>query len=146
MAVKRLDHVSIVVDDLKAAIAFYTELGLALEGEMPIEGSWVDAVNGIEGVQVDISMMTAPDGAGRVELTRFRRPAVIRNEPEDQPPNTMGLRSVMFAVDDVDDAVARLRTHGAELIGEIAQYQDLYRLCYVRGPGGIIVALAEELR
>jgi catechol 2,3-dioxygenase-like lactoylglutathione lyase family enzyme len=146
MAIKRLDHVSIVVDDLKAAIAFFTELGLELEGEMPIEGRWVDSVNGIDGVQVDISMMRTPDGADRVELTRFRRPAVIRNEPEDQPPNTMGIRSIMFAVDDVDEVVARLRAHDAELIGEVAQYQDLYRLCYVRGPAGIIVALAEELR
>jgi catechol 2,3-dioxygenase-like lactoylglutathione lyase family enzyme len=146
MATTRLDHVSIVVDDLKAAIAFFAELGMELEGEMPIEGRWVDSVNGIAGVQVDISMMRTPDGAGRVELTRFRRPAVIRNEPEEQPPNTMGIRSIMFAVAEVDEVVARLRAHGAELVGEVAQYEDIYRLCYVRGPAGIIVALAEDLR
>ncbi len=143
MTIQRLDHVGIVVDDLPAAIAFFTELGMELEGAQPVEGAWVDLVNGMDGVRVDITMMRTPDGHGRVELARFRAPAAIRPAPE--PPNTAGLRSIMFAVDDVDDVVARLRDRGGELVGEIAQYEDMYRLCYVRGPEGIIVALAEEL-
>ena len=145
MTIKRLDHVSIVVDDLPAAVGFFTILGMAVEGEMPIEGPWVDRVNGIEGVQVDITMMRTPDGHGRVELTRFRHPELVETEPAIAPPNTLGLRSIMFAVEDVDDTVARLRAHGAELVGEVVQYEDKYRLCYMRGPAGIIVALAEEL-
>jgi catechol 2,3-dioxygenase-like lactoylglutathione lyase family enzyme len=140
-----MDHVSIVVDDLAAATVFFAELGLEVEGEMPVEGRWVDRVVGLDDVRVDIAMMRTPDGHGRVELTRFHRPAAINTEPRSPPANTMGIRSVMFAVDDIDDVVARLRTHGAELVGEIAQYEDKYRLCYVRGPGGIIVALAEPL-
>ena len=145
MTIKRLDHVSVVVDDLAAAIDFFTALGMTLEGEMPIEGPWVDRVNGIEGVQVDIAMMRTPDGHGRLELTRFRNPKPIETEPAVAPPNALGLRSVMFTVESVDDTVARLRAVGAELVGEVAQYEDRYRLCYVRGPAGIIVALAEEL-
>jgi catechol 2,3-dioxygenase-like lactoylglutathione lyase family enzyme len=145
MTVKRMDHVSVVVDDLAAAIAFFTELGLALEGEEAVEGDWVDRVNGLERVQVDIVMMRTPDGHGRLELTKFRHPKLVEFEPAVAPPNTLGLRSVMFAVESVDDTVARLRAHGAELVGEVAQYENLYRLCYMRGPGGIIVALAEEL-
>jgi catechol 2,3-dioxygenase-like lactoylglutathione lyase family enzyme len=146
MTVKRLDHVSIVVTDLKPAIAWFTELGLEFEGQAPIEGTWVDKVNGIEGIKVDIVMMRTPDGLGKLELTRFRNPPLVNAEPLNAPPNTLGLRSIMFAVDDVDDTVARLSKHGGTLMGEIAQYEDLYRLCYVRGPEGIIVALAEELR
>ncbi len=145
MTIKRLDHVSIVVEDLPAAVAFFTTLGLELEGEMPIEGEWVDRINGIEGIQVDIVMMRTPDGHGRLELTRFHNPPLVAIEPAVAPPNALGLRSIMFAVENVDDAVARLRAHGAELMGEIVQYEDLYRLCYMRGPAGIIVALAEEL-
>jgi catechol 2,3-dioxygenase-like lactoylglutathione lyase family enzyme len=145
MTVKRLDHVSVVVDDLAAAIDFFAKLGMTLEGEMPIEGSWVDRVNGLEGVRVDIVMMQTPDGHGRLELTRFRHPKLVEIEPAIAPPNTPGLRSVMFTVESVDDTVARLRAHGAELVGEVAQYEDKYRLCYMRGPAGIIVALAEEL-
>ena len=145
MTIKRLDHVSVVVDDLAAAVAFFTALGMTREGEAPVEGPWVDRVNGIEGVRVDIVMMRTPDGHGRLELTKFRHPELVAIEPAIAPPNALGLRSVMFAVDDVDDALARLRTHGAELVGEVAQYEDKYRLCYVRGPAGIIVALAEEL-
>ena len=145
MAITRMDHVSVIVDDLRAAIAFFTTLGMALEGETSVEGAWVDRLNGLEGVQVDIAMMVTPDGHGRVELTRFRYPALVASAPALAPPNTLGLRQVMFAVDDLDDTVARLRAHGAELIGEVAQYEDLYRLCYLRGPAGIIVALAEEL-
>jgi len=145
MTIKRLDHVSVVVDDLAAAIAFFTALGMTLEGEMPIEGPWVDRVNGLESVQVDIVMMRTPDGHGRLELTKFRNPKLVEIEPAIAPPNTPGLRSVMFTVESVDDTVARLRANGAELVGEVTQYEDRYRLCYMRGPAGIIVALAEEL-
>src|ERR1044072_160765 len=145
MTIKRLDHVSVVVEDLAAAIAFFTALGMTKEGEAPSEGQWVDRVNGMEGVQVDIVMMRTPDGHGRLELTKFRNPKLIKVEPAIAPPNALGLRSVMFAVESVDDTVARLRAIGAELIGEVVQYQDVYRLCYMRGPAGVIVALAEEL-
>jgi catechol 2,3-dioxygenase-like lactoylglutathione lyase family enzyme len=140
-----LDHVSVVVDDLAAATDFFTALGMTLDGKAPVEGPWVDRVNGIEGVQVDIVMMRTPDGHGRLELTKFRNPKLVAIEPAIAPPNALGLRSVMFAVESVDDTVARLRAKGAELVGEVAQYEDKYRLCYMRGPAGIIVALAEEL-
>jgi catechol 2,3-dioxygenase-like lactoylglutathione lyase family enzyme len=140
-----MDHVSVVVDDLEAAKAFFVELGLELEGEAPIEGRWVDRVNALGGVLVDIAMMRTPDGHGRLELTKFHTPAAISAEPKNAPPNTLGLRSIMFAVDDIEDVLARLRPHGAELLGELAQYEDIYRLCYIRGPSGIIVALAEQL-
>ncbi len=145
MTIKRLDHVSVVVDDLEAARAFFVELGLELEGESPVEGPWVDRVNGLEGVQVDIVMMRTPDGHGRLELTKFRNPRLVEITPAIAPPNALGLRSVMFTVESVDDTVARLRANGAELIGEVVQYGDMYRLCYVRGPAGIIVALAEQI-
>jgi catechol 2,3-dioxygenase-like lactoylglutathione lyase family enzyme len=145
VAIKRLDHVSVVVEDLAAAVAFFTALGMTIEGEMPVEGPWVDLVNGLEGVHVDIVMMRTPDGRGRLELTKFRNPKLVEIEPAIAPPNTPGLRSVMFTVESVDDTVARLQGNGAELVGAVAQYEDKYRLCYVRGPAGIIVALAEEL-
>ena len=146
MTIKRLDHVSVVVEDLAAAIAFFSELGLEQEGEAAVEGEWVDRVNGLESVQVDIVMMRTPDGHGHLELTKFRNPKLVEIEPALAPPNTLGLRSVMFTVESVDETVARMRAHlGAELLGEVAQYENLYRLCYMRGPGGIIVALAEEL-
>jgi catechol 2,3-dioxygenase-like lactoylglutathione lyase family enzyme len=145
MAIKRLDHVSVVVADLAAAITFFTELGLNLEGKAAVEGPWVDRVNGLESVQVDIVMMRTPDGHGRLELTKFRNPKLVEIEPAIAPPNTLGLRSVMFTVESIDDTVVRMRAHGAELVGEVAQYENSYRLCYMRGPGGIIVALAEEL-
>jgi catechol 2,3-dioxygenase-like lactoylglutathione lyase family enzyme len=145
MAIKRMDHVSVVVDDLAAAIAFFTELGMEMEGEAPVEGRWVDRVSGLDDVRVGIAMMRTPDGHGKLELTKFHTPAAIRIEPTNAPANVLGLRSIMFAVDDIDDVIARLRTHGAELVGEVAQYEDIYRLCYVRGPEGIIVALAEQL-
>jgi catechol 2,3-dioxygenase-like lactoylglutathione lyase family enzyme len=145
MTTKRLDHISVVVDDLAAAIAFFTALDMTIEGEMPVEGPWVDRVNALENVQVDIVMMQTPDGNGRLELTKFRNPKLVEIEPAIVPPNALGLRSVMFAVESVDDTVARLRDMGGELIGEVAQYEDIYRLCYMRGPAGIIVALAEEL-
>ncbi|MEU9828867.1 VOC family protein [Micromonospora chersina] len=140
-----MDHVSIVVSDLDAAVAFFVELGMEREGEAPIEGRWADRVNGIDDVRVDIVMMRTPDGHGKVELTRFRSPAAISAEPSVAPPNTLGLRSIMLAVDVVDDVVTRLRPHGAELPGEVVRYEDIYRLCYLRGPEGIIVALAEQL-
>ena len=145
MTIKRLDHVSVVVDDLAAAIAFFTALGMTPEGEAAVEGQWVDRVNALESVQVDIVMMRTPDGHGRVELTKFRNPKLVEIEPAIAPPNTLGLRSVMFTVESVDDTVARLREGGAELVGEVAQYEEMYRVCYMRGPAGIIVALAEEL-
>ena len=145
MTILRMDHVSIVVDDLKAATAFFVELGLELEGEASVEGRWVDRVCGLDDVRVDIAMMRTPDGHGRLELTKFHTPTAVRAEPENAPANTLGIRRIMFAVDDIEDVLARLRTHGAELVGELAQYEDSYRLCYVRGPAGIIVALAEQL-
>jgi len=145
MTIKRMDHVSVVVDDLPAAIAFFTTLGMELEGQMPVEGPSVDRLCGLEGVQADIAMMRTPDGHGRVELTKFRSPELVETEPAIAPPNTRGLRQIMFAVEDLDDTAARLNAHGAELVGEVVQYEDKYRLCYLRGPAGIIVALAEQL-
>ena len=145
MTIKAMHHVSVVVEDLEAAKAFFVALGMELEGEAPIEGAWVDRVNALDGVRVDIAMMVTPDGHGRLELTRFRHPAVVAPEPVDALGNTLGLRSLMFAVDDIDAAIAGLRAHGGELIGTVENYADVYRLCYVRGPAGIIVSLAEEL-
>jgi catechol 2,3-dioxygenase-like lactoylglutathione lyase family enzyme len=145
MTIKRLDHVSVVVDDLEDAITFFTTLGMTVDGKGRIEGPWVDRINAIESIQVDIVMMRTPDGHGRLELTKFHNPELIEIKPAIAPPNAAGLRSVMFTVESVDDTVARLRANGAELLGEVAQYEDKYRLCYMRGPAGIIVALAEEL-
>src|ERR1700716_3049300 len=141
MTIKSMDHVSVVVDDLPAAVAFFTTLGMALEGKMPVEGPWVDRVNGLEGVQVDIAMMATPDGHGRLELTKFRNPKLVEVEPAIAPPNTLGLPSVMFTVESVDDTVARLRANGGALVGEVVQYEDKDILCYMRGPAGILVAL-----
>jgi catechol 2,3-dioxygenase-like lactoylglutathione lyase family enzyme len=146
MAIQRMDNVLIVVEDLEAAKAFFVELGMELEGETTVEGPWADQVVGLEDVRADIAMLRTPDGHGKVELTRFHRPPAVRAEPENAPANALGIRRIMFAVDDVDDAVARLRSHGAELVGEIAQYEDVYRLCFLRGPEGIILGLAEQLR
>src|ERR687892_345903 len=145
MTVQRMDNVGIVVEDLKAAIAFFHELGLELEGETTVEGQWVDRVIGLDGVRSDIVMMRTPDGHGRLELSKFQRPTAISADPTNAPANTLGIRRIMFAVDDIDDVVARLQKHGAELVGEVAQYEDKYRLCYLRGPEGILVALAEQL-
>jgi len=145
MTLQRMDNVLIVVDDLEAAKAFFAELGMELEGETLVEGPWVDSTVGLDDVRADIAMMRTPDGHGRVELTKFHTPAAVRAEPESAPANTLGIRRIMFTVDDVDDVVARLRSHGAELVGEIAQYEDLYRLCFVRGPEGIIIGLAQRL-
>jgi len=141
----RMDNVGIVVDDLKAAVAFFVELGLELEGEMTVEGQWVDRVVGLDGVRNDIAMMRTPDGHSRLELMKFHRPTAISAEPTNAPVNTLGIRRIMFAVDDIDDVVTRLQKQGAKLVGEVAQYEDMYRLCYLRGPEGIIVALAEQL-
>ena len=145
MSIKKMEHTSVVVDDLAAAIVFFTELGMTIAGKAPIDGPWVDRINNLENVRVDIVMMQTPDGHGRLELTKFHSPKLVKLEPAIAPPNALGLRSIMFAVENVDDTVARLRATGAELVGQVAQYEDKYRLCYIRGPAGIIVALAEEL-
>lgn len=146
MTIQRMDNVLIVVEDLEAAKAFFVELGMQLEGQTTLEGHWVDQVVGLEGVRADIVMLRTPDGHGGVELTRFHTPPAVRSEPQNAPANTLGIRRIMFAVDDVDDVVMRLRKHGAELVGELAQYEDIYRLCFVRGPEGIIIGLAQKLR
>ncbi|MFJ2923760.1 VOC family protein [Streptomyces massasporeus] len=145
MAVQRMDNVLIVVDDLEAVIAFFVELGLELEGKGPLEWRGAERVIGLEDVEQDVAMLRVPDGPGRVELAKFHRPTAIAPEPKDAPANTLGLRRVMFAVDDIEDVVARLRAQGAELVGEIVQFENIYRLCYVRGPEGIVVGLAEQL-
>jgi catechol 2,3-dioxygenase-like lactoylglutathione lyase family enzyme len=144
MTIQRMDNVGIVVDDLKAATAFFVELGLELEDEMTVEGRWVDRVVGLDGVRNDIAMLRTPDGHGRLELMKFHTPTAISVEP-NAPVNTLGIRRIMFAVEDIEDVLARLQAHGAKLIGEVVQYEDSYLLCYVRGPEGIIVALAEQL-
>ena len=140
-----MDNVLIVVEDLVAARDFFAELGMELEGETTVEGGWVGAVVGLTDVRADITMMRTPDGHGRVELTRFHTPPAVKTEPEDAPANALGIRRIMFAVEDTDDVVARLRHRGAELVGEIAQYEDSYRLCFMRGPEGIIIGLAQQL-
>ena len=145
MTLKRMDNVLIVVDDLEGVKAFFAELGMELEGETTVEGPWVDSTVGLDDVRANITMMRTPDGHGRVELTKFHRPPAVRAEPESAPANALGIRRIMFAVDDIDDLVDRLRNHGAELVGEIAQYEDSYRLCFLRGPEGIIIGLAEQL-
>jgi len=144
MTVLRMDNVGIVVDDLKAVTAFFVELGLELEGETTVEGEWVDRIVGLDGVRSDIAMMRTPDGHSRLELTRFHTPPATTAEP-NAPVNTLGIRRIMFAVEDIEDVLARLQANGAELVGEVVQYEDSYRLCYVRGPEGILVALAEQL-
>lgn len=145
MTLKRMDNVLIVVDDLEAAKAFFIELGMELEGQAFLEGPWVDLTVGLENVRTEVAMLRTPDGRGRVELSKFHAPAAVRVGPKDAPANTLGLRRIMFAVDDLEDVVTRLRAHGAELVGEIVQYEDIYRLCFIRGPEGIIIGLAEEL-
>jgi catechol 2,3-dioxygenase-like lactoylglutathione lyase family enzyme len=142
--IERMDHVTVVVDDLEAATAFFVELGMEVEGKASVEGESVDRVCGLDGVRADIAMVKTPDGHGRLELTRYRSPAAVGAQP-DAPANTLGLRSIMFAVDDIDAVVAGLGARGSELVGEVVQYEDSYRLGYVRGPEGIIVALSEKL-
>ena len=145
MTLLRMDNVLIVVEDLEAAKAFFAELGMEVEGETTVEGPWADQTVGLDGVRADITMMRTPDGHGRVELSRFHTPPAIRAEPESAPANALGMRRIMFAVKDIDDVVARLIGQGGELVGEIAQYEDLYRLCFMRGPEGIVIGLAEQL-
>jgi catechol 2,3-dioxygenase-like lactoylglutathione lyase family enzyme len=147
MTVQRLDNVLINVEGLEAARAFFEELGLEVVGETTVEGPWAGKVIGLDDVKADIVMLQTPDGHGRVELSRFHSPQAVRAEPEDAPANALGIRRIMFAVEGIDDVVERLRTkHGAELLDDIAQYEDLYRLCFVRGPEGILIGLAESLR
>src|SRR4051794_26683072 len=141
----RMDNVLIVVDDLDAAKAFFAELGMELEGETTVEGPSVDSLIGLQNVRATLTMMRTPDGHGRIELDKFHTPEAVRIGPENVPVNALGIRRIMFAVDDIDGVVARLRAHGAEPVGEVVQYGDTYRLCYVRGPEGIIVGLAEQL-
>jgi len=145
MTIQRMDNVLIVVDDLEAAKSFFIELGLELEGETQVEGPSVDSLIGLKDVRATLALMRTPDGHGRIELDKFHTPNAIRFGPVDAPVNALGIRRIMFAVDDIDDVLARLRTQGAELVGEVAQYEDAYRLCYLRGPEGIIVGLAEPL-
>jgi catechol 2,3-dioxygenase-like lactoylglutathione lyase family enzyme len=144
MTIQRLEHVGVVFDDLEAAKAFFVELGLTLQGEGQVEGGWVDRVVGLEGVQVEFAMMETPDGHGRLELIKFHAPSGPDGD-RHAPANTPGIRHLLFAVDDIDAAVARVRALGGELVGEVENYEDTYRLCYVRGPEGIIVELAERI-
>jgi catechol 2,3-dioxygenase-like lactoylglutathione lyase family enzyme len=144
MTVQRMDHVGIVVDDLAAAIAFFAELGLESQGEASVEGGWVDRIVGLEGVQAEVAMMVTPDGHSKLELVKFQAP----QGPDGDalaPANAPGIRHLTFAVDDLDATLAGLRAHGAQLVGEVERYEDIYRLCYIRGPAGIIVELAEKL-
>lgn len=144
MTVKRMDNVGIVVEDLDAAVEFFTELGLELEGRAPVQGDWADGVTGLRKMRVDIAMMRTPDGHGRLELSRFLAPPVVADH-RNAPVNALGYLRVMFSVDDVDDTVLRLGNRGATLVGEVVQYQDMYRLCYIRGPEGILIGLAQQL-
>ena len=139
-----MDHVGIVVDDLAAATAFFVELGLKLQGETPVEGGWVDRIVGLESIRVDTAMMETPDGNGRLELVKFHAPSGPDGD-RDAPANTPGLRHLAFVVDDIDAAIAGLRAHGGELVGKVESYKDIYRLCYLRGPEGIVVELAERI-
>ena len=143
MTILRMDNVAIVVEDLDAAVEFFGALGMEAEGRGMVEGLFADQTVGLDGIRSEIAMMRTPDGHSKLELTRYHSPTALPAEPP--APNTIGLHRVMFAVDDIDDTIARLRDHGAELLGEVAQYEDMYRLCYLRGPGGIIVALAERI-
>lgn len=144
MTIQRMDNVGVVVDDIGAAIAFFIELGLELEGEASVEGSSVDRLVGLDDVRCDLAVVRTPDGHGRLELMKFHTPAATTAEP-NAPVNTVGIRRIMFAVEDIEEVLARLRAHGAELMGELVRYEGGHRLCYVRGPEGIIVALAEKL-
>jgi catechol 2,3-dioxygenase-like lactoylglutathione lyase family enzyme len=144
MTVQHMDHVGIVVGDLADAVAFFVDLGLELQGEAPVEGAWVDRVIGLEGVQAKIAMLQTPDGHGRVELSEFHSPPSSAGD-HHAPANASGIRHLSFAVDDVDAVLARLQARGVELIGTLERYEDIYRLCYVRGPDGIIVELAEKI-
>jgi catechol 2,3-dioxygenase-like lactoylglutathione lyase family enzyme len=144
MTVRRMDNVGIVVDDMDAAIDFFIELGLELEGRAPVEGDWADGVTGLPGMRVEIAMMRTPDGHSRLELSRFLAPPVVADH-RSAPVNALGYLRVMFTVEDIDDTVARLSGRGAKLVGEVVQYQNMYRLCYIRGPEGILIGLAQQL-
>ncbi len=144
MTVRRMDNVGIVVESLDAAISFFAELGLELEGRATIEGEWAGRVTGLRGQRVEIAMMRTPDGHGRLELSRFLTPPAVADH-RNAPVNALGYLRVMFAVDDIDDTLARLRKRGAQLVGEVVRYEDAYRLCYIRGPEGLLIGLAEEL-
>lgn len=144
MTVKRMDNIGIVVEDLDATIEFFIDLGLELEGRAPIEGDWADGVTGLKNMRVEIAMMRTPDGHNRLELSRFLAPAMVADHRKD-PVNALGYLRVMFAVEDIDATLARLFKRGAELVGEVVQFKDIYRLCYIRGPEGILIGLAEEL-
>jgi len=144
VTVKRMDNVGIVVDDLPAAVAFFRELGLELEGQATVEGEWAGRVTGLPNQRVEIAMMRTPDGHSRLELSRFLTPPVVADH-RNAPVNALGYLRVMFAVEDIDDTVARLSKRGAQLVGEVVQYEDVYRLCYIRGPEGLLIGLAEEL-
>lgn len=145
MTVKRMDNVGIVVEDIEAAIEFFTELGLVLEGRAMIEGEWAGRVTGLGTQHVEIAMMRTPDGHSRIEMSRFLAPPVVADH-RNAPVNALGYLRVMFAVEDIDDTLARLGKRGAELVGEVVQYENMYRLCYIRGPEGILIGLAQELR
>ena len=144
MTLKRMDNVGIVVESLDAAIAFFAELGLELEGRAMIEGEWAGRVTGLGSQSVEIAMMVTPDGHSRLEISRFLTPPVIADH-RNAPVNALGYLRVMFTVEDIDELLARLRKHGATLVGEVVQYEDVYRLCYVRGPEGILIGLAEQI-
>ena len=144
MTVIRMDNVSIVVEDLDAAITFFTELGLALEGRMPVEGDWAGRVTGVRDQRVEIAMMRTPDGHSRIELSRFVAPAIV-SDHRRAPVNSLGYLRVMFAVEDIDDTLTRLKNIGATVVDEVVNYQDIYRLCYIRGPEGILIGLAQQL-
>jgi catechol 2,3-dioxygenase-like lactoylglutathione lyase family enzyme len=146
MTLQRMDNVLIVVDDLAAAKAFFVALGMELEGETTVEGPAVDRLVGLQNVRATLVLMRTPDGHGRIELDKFHTPEAVRAAPKNTPVNTLGIRRIMFAVADIEDVLARVRAHGAEIIGEVVQYEDTYRLCYVRGPEGIIIGLAEQFR
>jgi catechol 2,3-dioxygenase-like lactoylglutathione lyase family enzyme len=141
-----MDNVLVVVEDLDAAIAFFTELGMELEGRAVLEGEWVDRTIGIDGARDEIATLRTPDGHSRLELTQFHTPAAVGPNPRDLPTNALGYRRIMFAVDDLDDTLARLRPLGAELVRDVVEYKDVYRLCFVRGPSGIIIGLAQPLK
>ena len=144
MTVKRMDNVGIVVKDIDAAVEFFAELGLELEGRAPIEGDWADSITGLHGMRVEIAMMRTPDGHSRLELYRFLAPPVVADHRR-APVNAYGYLRVMFTVEDIDDTLARLHKRGAKLVGKVAQYEDVYRLCYIRGPEGILIGLAQQL-
>ena len=146
MPITRMDNVLIVVEDLETTKAFFLALGMELEGQAPVEGPFVDRLVDLDNVKCEIAMLRTPDGQGRIELDKFHSPAAVQSGPVDAPVNTFGIRRIMFAVDDLDATLASVRPLGAELVGEITQYGDQYRLCYIRGPEGIMVALAQDLR